>query len=86
MQEKATNDFEVCLLVSILCGGLDRQIEHHLFPSIPPDRLRKIAPEVLAVFDAYRVNYRTDTWWAPLKKALAHLRNPSVCELARAAV
>ena len=49
MQVGATNDFEVCLLISIICGGLDRQIEHYLFPKLPPDHLRKIAPEVRAV-------------------------------------
>lgn len=86
MQVEATNNFEVCLPISILCGGLDRQIEHHLFPKIPPDRLRKIAPEVRAVCEAHGVNYRTDTWWGTLKKALVHMRNLSVCELGRAAV
>ncbi len=86
MQVEATNNFEVCRPISILCGGLDRQIEHHLFPKLPPDRLRKIAPEVRAVCDAYGVAYRTGTWWGTLGKALAHMRNLSVCELGRAAV
>lgn len=86
MQVDATNNFEVCLPISILCGGLDRQIEHHLFPKLPPDRLRKIAPEVRAVCAVYGVNYRTDTWWGTLKKALVHMRELSVCELGRAAV
>ncbi len=86
MQVEATNNYEVCLPLSILCGGLDRQIEHHLFPKLAPDRLRKIAPEVRAVCDEYGVSYRTDTWWRTLKKALVHMRNLSVCELGRAAV
>ena len=86
MQVAATNNFEVCLPLSILCGGLDLQIEHHLFPKLPPDRLRKIAPEVRAVCAAYGVTYRTGTWWRTLKKALGHMRNLSVCELGRAAV
>lgn len=86
MQVEATNNFEVCLPISILCGGLDRQIEHHLFPKLPPDRLRKLAPEVRALCDAYGVKYRTNTWWKTLKKALVHMRNLSVCELGRAAV
>ena len=86
MQVEATNNFEVRRPISILCGGLDRQIEHHLFPKLPPDRLREIAPEIRAVCDAYGVNYRTGTWWNTLKKALAHMRNLSVCELGEAAV
>ena len=86
MQVEATNNFEVCLPLSILCGGLDRQIEHHLFPKLPPDRLRQIAPEVRAVCDAHGVTYRTDTWWGTLKKALAHMRELSVRELGQAAI
>lgn len=86
MQVEATNNFEVCRPISILCGALDRQIEHHLFPKLPPERLRKIAPEVRAVCEAYGVSYRTDTWWRTLKRALAHMKNLSVCELGHAAV
>ena len=86
MQVEATNNFEVCLPLSILCGGLDRQIEHHLFPKLPPARLRQIAPQVRAVCAAHGVTYRTDTWWGTLKKALAHMRNLSVRELGQAAI
>ena len=86
MQVEATNNFEVCLPLSILCGGLDRQIEHHLFPKLPPARLRQIAPEIRAVCAAHGVTYRTDTWWGTLKKALAHMRNLSVRELGQAAI
>ena len=86
MQVAATNNFEVSRPISILCGGLDRQIEHHLFPKLPPEKLREIAPEVRAVCNQYGVTYRTDTWWNSLKKALHHMRNLSVCELGQAAV
>jgi linoleoyl-CoA desaturase len=74
MQVEATNNFEVPLPVSILCGGLDRQIEHHLFPRLPPNRLREIAPEVRAACEAHGVAYRTDTWGRTLAKALRHVR------------
>jgi linoleoyl-CoA desaturase len=74
MQVEATNDFEVSLPVSILCGGLDLQIEHHLFPRLPPNRLREIAPEVRAACEAHGIRYRTDTWGRTLKKALDHVR------------
>jgi linoleoyl-CoA desaturase len=73
MQVESTNDFEVSLPVSILCGGLERQIEHHLFPTLPPRRLREIAPEVRAICAKYGVDYRTDTWGRTLRKALAHI-------------
>jgi NADPH-dependent stearoyl-CoA 9-desaturase len=78
MQVEATNDFEVSLPVSMLCGGLDRQIEHHLFPRLPPNRLREIAPQVRAACEAHGVRYRTDSWGRTLKKALGHVRALSV--------
>jgi NADPH-dependent stearoyl-CoA 9-desaturase len=73
MQVEATNDFEVSWPVSVLCGALDRQIEHHLFPQLPPQRLREIAPEVRALCAKYGVSYRTDTWGKTLGRALAHI-------------
>ncbi|MDB4976994.1 MAG: putative LINOLEOYL-CoA [Myxococcaceae bacterium] len=44
--------------LSILAGGLDRRIEHHLFPHLPPARLRQIAPRVRAICARHGVRYR----------------------------
>jgi NADPH-dependent stearoyl-CoA 9-desaturase len=73
MQIEASNNFEVSRPLSILCGGLDHQIEHHLFPRLPPERLRQIAPEVRAVCARFGVRYRTASWGATLRKALARV-------------
>jgi linoleoyl-CoA desaturase len=73
MQVEATNNFEVPKLISILCGGLDLQIEHHLFPTLPPPRLREIAPEVRAICARHGVEYKTQGWGGTLRKALAHI-------------
>jgi fatty acid desaturase len=73
MQVRAANNFEVPLPVSILCGGLDRQIEHHLFPTLAPPRLRAIAPEVRAICAKHGIPYKTDTWGRTLRKALGHM-------------
>jgi fatty acid desaturase len=73
MQVESTNNFEVPRPVSVLCGGLDRQIEHHLFPTLPPERLREIAPEVRAACERWGVEYRTDTWGRTLHGALQHI-------------
>jgi|HubBroStandDraft_4_1064222.scaffolds.fasta_scaffold137417_2 fatty acid desaturase len=75
MQISSTNNYEVSRPISVLCGGLDCQIEHHLFPTLPPPRLREIAPEVRAICDRYGVEYRTDTWGRTLRGALAHIGN-----------
>ncbi|CAN5520879.1 acyl-CoA desaturase [soil metagenome] len=74
MQVASANDFEVGWAVSVLCGGLDRQIEHHLFPTLAPQRLRQIAPEVRTICEKHGVTYKSDTWWGTLKKAFSHLR------------
>jgi linoleoyl-CoA desaturase len=73
MQVEASNDFEVPYPISVLCGGLDRQIEHHLFPTLPPQRLREIAPQVRAICLRNGVQYRSASWPKTLLEALAHV-------------
>jgi linoleoyl-CoA desaturase len=73
MQVESANDFRVPLPLSILCGGLDYQIEHHLFPSLPPHRLREIAPEVEAICKKHGVAYRAESWPQTLRKVFTHL-------------
>jgi NADPH-dependent stearoyl-CoA 9-desaturase len=73
MQVLSTNNYEVSRPISVLCGGLDRQIEHHLFPTLPPPRLREIAPEVRAICERHGIEYRTDTWARTLRRALGHI-------------
>jgi fatty acid desaturase len=73
MQVEATNNFQVRWPLSLLCGGLDHQIEHHLFPKLPPNRLREIAPRVRAICEAHGVPYRTETWGRTLYRAFLHL-------------
>lgn len=74
MQVEGSRDVEVPLPISILTGGLDRQIEHHLFPRMPPNRLREIAPRVKAICAEHGIKYRTDSWPATLKEVLGELR------------
>jgi fatty acid desaturase len=73
MQVEASQNFEVSWPVSVLCGGLERQIEHHLFPTLPPERLREIAPEVRRICERHGVRYRTDTWGKTLRKVMANI-------------
>lgn len=78
MQVEATNNFAASLPVSILSGGLDCHIEHHLFPKLPPNRLRKITGEVQAVCEAHGVRYRRDpSFWKGLKRAFARIKELS---------
>ncbi|MEQ1505444.1 MAG: acyl-CoA desaturase, partial [Myxococcota bacterium] len=73
MQVESSNDFEVSRPLAVLCGGLERQIEHHLFPTLPPDRLREIAPEVRAICARHGVTYRTASWGRTLRGAVAQI-------------
>jgi linoleoyl-CoA desaturase len=72
MQIGSAHDYSVPFSISVLCGALDYQIEHHLFPRLPPNRLREIAPKVEAICVRYGVRYSRDTWggnlWAALKR------------------
>lgn len=59
MQVEAANNFEMPHAISILCGGLDHQIEHHLFPELPPNRTRAIARDVRDICARYGVRYQS---------------------------
>lgn len=73
MQTEATNNFEVPWIVSLFCGALDLQIEHHLFPTLPPNRLREVAPQVRAACAEHGVQYRSASWPRTLGRALAQV-------------
>jgi linoleoyl-CoA desaturase len=73
MQVEAARDVELPEWLSILAGALDLQIEHHLFPRMPPNRLREIAPRVRAICDTYGVKYRKDSWPGTLRSVLGEL-------------
>ncbi len=77
MQVESTNDFRVSYPVSLLCGGLDYQIEHHLFPRLPPHRLREIAPEVEALCRSHGVRYHSASWGRVLLDAFRHIHTLS---------
>jgi len=72
-QVLATNNFDVKRPLSVLCGGLDRHIEHHLFPRLAPERLREMSPRVQRACEEHGVAYKTASWPATLRKAFAHL-------------
>jgi NADPH-dependent stearoyl-CoA 9-desaturase len=94
MQVEAANDFDVPHAVSVLCGALDRQIEHHLFPRWPTNRLRQVAPEIREICERHGVRYQTASWGTTLKRVFRRLRqlgradlhasSPSAPEHARA--
>jgi NADPH-dependent stearoyl-CoA 9-desaturase len=41
----------------LMSGNLSHQIEHHLYPDLPSNRYREIAPRVREVFETYGLTY-----------------------------
>ncbi|MCC6271987.1 MAG: fatty acid desaturase [Deltaproteobacteria bacterium] len=72
-QVRAAHNFTAPLPLEILAGTLSAQIEHHLFPKFPPNRLRQLRNKVKEICARYGVGYAEDTWWNTLKKTMAHL-------------
>jgi linoleoyl-CoA desaturase len=83
-QIEAAHNYAVPPAISRLCGALDYQIEHHLFPKLPPNRLRQIAPKVREICDRYGVSYQRTGWGTALKMSLARIVKMSVPTLASA--
>jgi len=77
-QVEASHNYDVPKAFSVLCGALDAQIEHHLFPKLPPNRLREIRPKVRKICQRYGVSYQQDAWGATLKGAVKRLARMSV--------
>jgi NADPH-dependent stearoyl-CoA 9-desaturase len=82
LQVEAARDVDVPNFVSILCGGLDKQIEHHLFPRLPPNRLRQIAPRVRAICAEHGIRHRNASWPATLTSVLRELARLSTSDAA----
>jgi fatty acid desaturase len=61
-QVECTQNLFLPTWLSILTGGLDCHIEHHLFPELPPNRLREIAPSVEAICRRHGVSYLKRPW------------------------
>ncbi len=58
-----------------ICGGLDRHIEHHLFPQLPPRRLRALCVEVQAICARAGIVYEEHaSVWASLADSAGYLR------------
>jgi fatty acid desaturase len=62
------------VLTSFVFGGLDAQIEHHLFPSMPRANLRRARDLVRPFCDEHRVHYAERSLFGAYGDVLGHLR------------
>ena len=58
-------------------GGLEMQIEHHLFPQLPRHQLHAVAPRVRALAAKHGVEYLETGFWEALAYILRDLRSLS---------
>jgi fatty acid desaturase len=60
-------------LIDVALGGLNYQIEHHLFPAMPSVNLRKVQPIVQAYCAEIGVPYEQTGLIESYRQALRHL-------------
>ena len=46
-------------LLHLMTGNLSHQVEHHLFPDLPSNRYRTIAPQVRRIFEQHGLRYHS---------------------------
>ena len=74
--------------VAIFMGGLNYQIEHHLFPSMARPHLRRVQPLVAAYCAAEGVPYTQTSLWSAYRSVIGYLntvglrgKDPFLCPL-----
>jgi len=74
--------------MAVLMGGLNYQIEHHLFPSMPRPHLRRVQPLVVEHCRRLNVPYTQTTLWQSYGLVLGYLnqvglkkQDPFLCPL-----
>ena len=61
--------------VDFLLGGLNYQIEHHLFPNMPRPNLRRAQPLIRAFCSQHHIAYTEATLFGSYAEALRHLHS-----------
>lgn len=64
-------------LMNVMTGNLSHQIEHHLFPDMPANRYKEVAPKIQAIAKKYGVPYDTGTFGNQLKSVYRRLKHYS---------
>ncbi len=69
-----SRNYDASWIGTLLCGGLNLQIEHHLLPGVPCTRLRRARPIVRAYCERHGLPYRQVGYLAAWREALGHCR------------
>lgn len=70
LQARTTRNYSGGWWVHFVCGGLEKQLEHHLFPHLPRHHLHRAAPVVRAFVEARGLPYHEAPFWHCYMKVL----------------
>lgn len=76
LQILATTNFRAGLIGRLICGGLEQQIEHHLFPNISPVHYPRLRALVRQFCDRHGLPYHEASWDRAVWRSFAVLRRP----------
>ncbi|KAI5669703.1 hypothetical protein M9H77_19556 [Catharanthus roseus] len=77
-QTSGTLDIECSSWMDWFHGGLQFQVEHHLFPRLPRCQLRKIAPDVKDLCKKHKLPYNSSSFWEANVKTIKTLRDAAM--------
>ncbi|CAN93651.1 putative fatty acid desaturase [Sorangium cellulosum So ce56] len=77
-QVRYSRNYDSSWLGTLLCGGLNLQIEHHLLPHVPCMRLRRAKPIIASYCIKHGLPYEQVSYWEAWRQVLAHLRRMSL--------
>jgi fatty acid desaturase len=67
-QVQTTQNVRVTALNCWFFGGLERQIEHHLFPDLPMLAYQRMQPKVRALCEKHGITYIQESVWKRIGK------------------
>jgi linoleoyl-CoA desaturase len=76
LQTQTTINYRTGWFGSLICGGLQYQIEHHLLPSVSPVHFPRLSSKVREYCEVNGYAYRTLNWPEALWKSVAAFSHP----------
>lgn len=73
-QVRFSRNYNASWLGTLLCGGLNLQVEHHLLPHVPCVRLRRARPAIVEYCKQHNLPYRQTNYFAAWLEVLRFLR------------
>ena len=77
-QLATTMDIECHPWLDFIHGGLQFQIEHHLFPRLPRHRLREAKAKIQALCKKHNVPYRSKTFYEANLEIIEQLKETAL--------